>query len=406
MSQPFTDEEMMVLAQLSYRNPYINVKGFKLSLNDMLDNEYKLLIEQLGEDKESIIEGIKKKTENQNYYIVASANDKYQTGFSAIAIEGPDSKTVTIACRGTEGFSFDHDSSRDVYADAELGFEVQTCQQKKMDEFMEQFDTYDSIYLTGHSLGGNLAVSGAIGYAHPEKIKGVVTFNCPGQNIDFLFVNAKKVDMLSKKIKNYQNEHDWVSDINNPIGEVLVIKSKHDSGDNHNQIGFDVSNGNRFNLVDGNKKERVHRLANVAINTFVQYLDKCTNLDIVLYAILKVVILVNFIQKKADKIEKWIKSNLVVGSVKEKTQLYSDISIDTYKLRTYAQRLQSVNRRISNLDGRLDSLYRQVGLLDLWNLMQADMLTGYCWRINRCVSYLNETAFDFENAESVLSNNI
>ena len=82
------------------------------------------------------------------------------------------------------------------------------------------------------------------------------------------------------------------------------------------------------------------------------------------------------------------------------------IVVDTYKLGNYAQRLRSVNTRITNLDRRLDSLYWRVGLLDLWNLMQADILTGYSWRLSRCASYLSDTATDFDNAENDLLSKI
>lgn len=82
------------------------------------------------------------------------------------------------------------------------------------------------------------------------------------------------------------------------------------------------------------------------------------------------------------------------------------IKVDTYKLSNYASRIQDVNRRIRNLDYRLDSLYWKVGLLDLWNLMQADLLTSYSWRLLRCSSYLLDTARDFENAETTLIRNL
>ncbi len=80
------------------------------------------------------------------------------------------------------------------------------------------------------------------------------------------------------------------------------------------------------------------------------------------------------------------------------------IKVDTYKLRSYASRLNDVNRRIKNLDGRLDGLYWKVGLLDLWSLMQADLLTGYSWRLSRATSYLNDTASDFDTIERELAN--
>lgn len=82
------------------------------------------------------------------------------------------------------------------------------------------------------------------------------------------------------------------------------------------------------------------------------------------------------------------------------------ILVNTYNLRDYASRLEIVNSRISRLDRRMDQLYWRVGLRDLWNLMQADLLTGYSWRLLRASSYLYNTASDFENAEHAITNNL
>lgn len=81
-----------------------------------------------------------------------------------------------------------------------------------------------------------------------------------------------------------------------------------------------------------------------------------------------------------------------------------DIVVDTYKLNRYAQRIATVNTRISRLDRRLDSLYMKVGLLGLWNLIQADVLTSYSWRLTRCKIYLEQTADDFDAIEKLLLN--
>lgn len=77
---------------------------------------------------------------------------------------------------------------------------------------------------------------------------------------------------------------------------------------------------------------------------------------------------------------------------------YPHIMVDTYKLTIYSGRLQSVNRRLSNLNTRIDKLYWKVGLLDLWNLMRSDFRIGYSGRINSCTNYLNIMASDFNNA--------
>lgn len=79
-----------------------------------------------------------------------------------------------------------------------------------------------------------------------------------------------------------------------------------------------------------------------------------------------------------------------------------DLEVNTFSLNQYAQRLGNVNRRITNLDWRLKSLYGQVGLLDLWNLIRADALTGYSVRILMCQSYLTQTASDFDAVENKL----
>ena len=80
----------------------------------------------------------------------------------------------------------------------------------------------------------------------------------------------------------------------------------------------------------------------------------------------------------------------------------ADIIVDTYKLNQYAQRIADVNRRINRLDYRLNSLYSGVGLQGLWNLMQADALTCYSWRLLRCQSFLLQTASDFDKVEREL----
>ena len=103
-----------------------------------------------------------------------------------------------------------------------------------------------------------------------------------------------------------------------------------------------------------------------------------------------------------DKVKGWFKSNFDEGY--RYAGHHPQICVDTLNLRNYAQRIQAVNQRIQGLDGRLDALYWQVGLQDLWSLLQADLLTGYSWRLQQCATYLNDTASDFELVERRLLN--
>ena len=80
----------------------------------------------------------------------------------------------------------------------------------------------------------------------------------------------------------------------------------------------------------------------------------------------------------------------------------TEIKVDTYKLIQYSQRLESVNSRIGRLDARLNSLYAQVNVIDLWNLIQADILTSYSLKLARCKTYLQKTADDFDALEKKL----
>lgn len=113
---------------------------------------------------------------------------------------------------------------------------------------------------------------------------------------------------------------------------------------------------------------------------------------------------VKFIDNGVKKIQDWYNKNFNGGYIY--ANISPKIKLDTYKLYQYAQRIQNVNCRINNLDSRLDSLYWKVGLLDLWNLMQADLMTGYSWRLLRCASYLNDTASDFDTVETRLVNSL
>ncbi len=105
-----------------------------------------------------------------------------------------------------------------------------------------------------------------------------------------------------------------------------------------------------------------------------------------------------------NKGKNWFNENFNSG-YKEATR-HPSFKLDTEKMRTYADRLSKVNSRITKVDRRLDSLYWKVGLFDLWNLMQADLLTGYSVRVLACATALDNTASDYEKNENKLKNTL
>ena len=108
---------------------------------------------------------------------------------------------------------------------------------------------------------------------------------------------------------------------------------------------------------------------------------------------------VDYIDRQIKKLQKWFDKTFGGSGSSCYT---SEISINTYSLHMYSGRLRDVNRRITYVDSRLDTLYSRVGLKDLWNLLQADLLTGFSWKLLRCSEYLDVTANEFDRIETKL----
>ena len=415
----FTDVEMAILSQLAYygskdgqRQP---VRG--QTLHSVLTNEKikKNLENSLGDGYADALKGLIEKVNGKDYKIVMAEDDNKGTGFAAIAIKDPENN-VTVATRGTEGFDIiNNDASRrDVAADLELAYSLSTSQQEKMEEFMQALEeeNYEGYYFTGHSLGGNLANYGAITFKPIDKVKGVVTFNAPGFNEAFISKYAAEIAAIYNRVNNYQNEYDYVSSIMFVPGPVTIIESsKKEDGwfDFDDHLGFDDHSLNTL-TVDGNgfnsKEPQVKSVQTHVAHGVIEWARNITGMKGYTMFLGVIEIGINFGRMAVSafkKLSNWIKD---IFSGKNANSYGSFLQLNTASLRAYADRLARVNSRIVRLDQRMDTLYGQVGLRDLWNLMQADVLTGYSWRLNRCISYLNDTASDFESVERTIANQI
>ncbi len=276
MSTPFNEVEMMILSQLAYKEPNassINNGNGKIYLSEFIEANYDYLAKNVGEDVRESLDSLYAKVSGENesdYTIVKSSSGKYGVGFYAFAVQGPDDDTVTVAARGSES-----ETVKDVVQDfvvqdfIGVGVLVEGPQNMEMNNFMEDLEGYDSVYLTGHSLGGNLAVSGAVGFEDTDKIKGVYTFNSPGQNYAFCETHKEGIAAVSDKTVNYQNEGDIVSDINTSIGKTIYVKSE--TGDsveltnnftNHFLPDMSISNGS---FVTTGSKSDIHYQGNAIV---------------------------------------------------------------------------------------------------------------------------------------------
>lgn len=112
--------------------------------------------------------------------------------------------------------------------------------------------------------------------------------------------------------------------------------------------------------------------------------------------------ILSMVNTLANNLQNWYNKNFNVGYRYAIDNTH--IQLDTYKLCAYAGDLTRINRKICSLDSRLDSLYLKMdNPIDLISLIQADVFTGYSWRLNRCINYLNETGMEFERLESSLA---
>jgi hypothetical protein len=74
--------------------------------------------------------------------------------------------------------------------------------------------------------------------------------------------------------------------------------------------------------------------------------------------------------------------------------------VDTGNLRLQAARINNVNNRLRRLDEDLRSLYWQVGLLDIWDILTANLLTCESATLIKAKTYLENAANRFETADN------
>lgn len=387
---------------------------------------------------QDVLEDMRKSDALMNLKLMKTSPE-YEGSIRAACFVDADTGKATVAFRGTGG------SYQQWYNNFEGYGELSQETQDAAAEFINSLP-YNDIDVTGHSNGGDQAMYVSIVCA--DKISRCVSYEGQGVSKEFADTYAEEIALNKDKIKNICGEKDFVSPLLIDIaGETVYVPSDSnllDGALDHGAYGIYTANRKVLEENGGNFPESayvdqawycqaIHSVtvylsehsdtpfAGPALELFADVagiivglliskdwkdpeilLKACEDLiiaikDFVVDEIKDCIAAIKEICKRAIN---WIKK--LVNPGRDYSNANPQIVVDTYKLGNYAQRLRTVNTRVSNLDGRLDSLYWRVGLLDLWNLMQADVLTGYSWRLSRCASYLSDTATDFVNAEKDL----
>ena len=218
----YTDVELSILSQLAYQD----MREGETLWSALLNNQG-YLEKSLGSDYKSHISGLISKVKDNGCYIV-KAQTNTSSGFSAFAVKDPINNNVVVACRGTELGKISENpitAGKDLYEDVSLALSQQTLQQKDMDSFMNDLQKggYDEYSFTGHSLGGNLAMYGAITLKDKSKLKECKTFNAPGFNKDFHKQYESEIKSVKKRMTSYQNKYDGVSEALEVHGEKVIL---------------------------------------------------------------------------------------------------------------------------------------------------------------------------------------
>lgn len=244
----FTDVELAVLSYFSFY--YFASSDVELDFYDYIQKHEKSLKINLGDEYHDAISSLVKKVSAGGYKLVLRENDKDNTGFAAFAIEDPD-YNVTIVCRGTEGMPNTKNGKKDLKADLQLAYMNCTDQQAVMLDFVNKIvkKGYKGYSFTGHSLGGNLALFGAIMLDKPMLLNDCVTFNAPGFNKTFRKKYVSQITTIEHRVRNYVNECDGVSNAFFIPGEIIVVECK--GWDGFHKDGFSAHYMDMFVIKNG-----------------------------------------------------------------------------------------------------------------------------------------------------------
>lgn len=415
---------------------YVGEDG-KVSADKLKENDVKL---SGSINRTEMADVMNQMLENENIktLTLTHATDEY-TGSIRAGCFVDESGKATVAFRGTGGSYQQWMNNFEGYGDL--------AQQSQLDaaSFINSLP-YNDIDVTGHSNGGDQAMYVTVVCA--DKVSRCVSYEGQGVSKEFVEEYADEIEKNKHKIKNICGSKDFVSPLLiNIAAETYYVDSDADLANGYfdhgsygiltaNQKALD-SNGGNFpedayvdqawyctaihwitvglsGISDDPNAGPVIELVADVVGVIVAMsisgswkdpealLIACNDLisSLAQFVFHNVDMCIAAIRDICNNICAWCVN--LFNSGKDYAKKNPQIKVNTALLTAYAQRLSSVNSKISQIDERLDSLYWDVGLLDLWKLMDADILTGYSSRLAKCATYLTDTAADFESVETDL----
>ncbi len=392
----------------------------------------------------NVLERIREKQDLMNLKITHSTVEK-RGGIRAACFIDKTTNKATVAFRGTGG------SFNQWYTNFEGYGDYITQTQKDAVAFIESLP-YEGLTVTGHSNGGGQAMFVTI--ECEDKVERCVSYEGQGLSRAYVDENQAKIERNRGKITNIAASNDPVNTLMISVAGTVhyvtgndffshgayVLYSKNHFNDDGTFTAGSYTEQSPFykalheitvqldNIYEvpfaGDVMEFIADTLGVGaglifstisdgiswdnFNDALERLKKSYNElvgDLTKSAIEAITAGINFVHDFINNTINWYNKNLNIGY--RYASANPDIKVDTNLLEAYAGRLSAINKRMASIDSRMDRLYRRLIRIEdfffiagrLWNLMQADIMTSYSWRLNRCSSYLRETAENFSDAE-------
>ena len=368
-------------------------------------------------------------------------NGESESGFVGYAWKDS-TGNATAVFRGSEDMkNWDHFKT-DWVSNGAAGVGIEIQQQKEADQFYQQFvqSATGEKMVFGHSKGGNLASYVFVNNLE-DNVSGYVINGAP---IFWPTLTKEQQEALkSDKFDFIAYEGDFVHDLGfAPYVDKTVAINKADYDDSfypHYETSVDFVNGSfeksragsifnrndinteiiKYTVVYGvNEVREAYKVAvalknaallvihttwkgkvaeaKMVIDGFVAYFRGLKNVTAK-----AVNDLISFFGSVKEAVKRLLFGRVVsafAGGFAEEPYL----KVDIQRLAYYAQRLETIKRKTSALNNRIDGLYWEAGIFGIDNVLKADILTSFNGRINQNIAYLNKAARLLERTEQSL----
>lgn len=440
-----TENEKYILLQLSYMDipaEYRPSQNKSFTLNeiiygidsDALDKnskkKYDQIIDYLDKNESSPLHGITLSGyQNLNPNGGNNSGGESNSGFVGYALTDKEGNGTALF-RGSEMAGIG-DLATDWVSNVEAGIGITIQQQREANDFYETYikGLDGQQYVFGHSKGGNLAEYVLVHNLEDEKLTSYVVNGAP---LYYWTLTKEQRDALKDRNTFIVHEGDVVSSLGYaPYVDKTVVVNTEDSDPlyAHGLESVDFTPGGDFkNASDG--ASLVRDIGNPIAAAIVlaaslhpkvlAYRAAAAIRDATLY-------ILEAAQRGLEKAVNWVKDQATkfIAKVKELSQQVKDeinqfitnvatkaaiffvkvaakiggyfpvepyLKVNVARLYYYAQRLESIKRRVNALNNQIDSLYWEVDLLDIRHVLSADILTSFSYRLNQNINYLNTAA--------------